>query len=104
MPTYEYRCAKCGYNFEEFQSITAKPLVKCPQCNRPTLKRLLGGGGGMIFKGSGFYMTDYKNAGRKEKNGQPPSTKKDEKGSTKDTPPPKPSPSTDTDSKSGSTT
>jgi putative FmdB family regulatory protein len=60
MPTYGYKCKKCGYTFEEFQSITADPLVKCPSCGQPSLKRLLGGGAGMIFRGSGFYQTDYK--------------------------------------------
>jgi putative FmdB family regulatory protein len=60
MPTYGYKCRKCGYTFEEFQSITANPLVTCPSCGQPALKRLLGGGGGMIFRGSGFYQTDYK--------------------------------------------
>jgi putative FmdB family regulatory protein len=61
MPTYGYKCKKCGYMFEEFQSISAEPLVTCPSCGQPSLRRLLGGGGGMIFKGSGFYQTDYKN-------------------------------------------
>lgn len=59
MPTYEYECQKCGHHFEEFQSITAKPLSKCPRCNGK-VKRLLGTGSGIIFKGSGFYETDYK--------------------------------------------
>lgn len=61
MPTYEYECLKCGKSHEAFQSITAKPLTKCP---RPRcggrLKRLLGRGGGLLFKGSGFYITDYR--------------------------------------------
>ncbi len=60
MPTYEYRCSECGHEFEELQSITAKPLIKCPACGKPSLKRLVSGGGGMIFKGNGFYLTDYK--------------------------------------------
>jgi putative FmdB family regulatory protein len=60
MPTYEYQCKKCNYQFEELQSITARPLVECPNCHTPNLARLIGGGGGMIFKGSGFYQTDYK--------------------------------------------
>jgi putative FmdB family regulatory protein len=59
MPTYEYECTHCGYNFEAFQKITAKPLDKCPQCNHK-LKRLIGSGSGIIFKGSGFYATDYR--------------------------------------------
>ena len=60
MPTYEYACDKCGHQFEEFQSITAKPLRKCPECGQRALQRLIGTGGGVIFKGSGFYQTDYR--------------------------------------------
>ena len=60
MPTYEYACGRCGHTFEEFQSITSKPLRKCPKCGRSALKRLVGGGAGLIFRGSGFYLTDYK--------------------------------------------
>jgi len=61
MPTYDYRCKSCGYQFEEFQSISDDPLVICPQCAEPSLKRILTGGAGLVFKGSGFYLTDYKN-------------------------------------------
>jgi len=61
MPTYEYGCNTCGYRFEEFQSITDDPIVKCPKCEKSTVKRLVSGGAGLIFKGSGFYITDYKN-------------------------------------------
>jgi len=60
MPTYDYRCGACGHEFEAFQSITAKPLRKCPECGHNTLSRLIGTGGGIIFKGSGFYQTDYR--------------------------------------------
>jgi len=59
MPTYEYRCTACQHLFEEFQSIMDKPLKKCPQCGG-LVKRLIGTGAGIIFKGSGFYETDYK--------------------------------------------
>jgi putative FmdB family regulatory protein len=59
MPTYEYECTKCKYRFEEFQKITDKPLQRCPKC-RSKLRRLISGGVGLIFKGSGFYATDYK--------------------------------------------
>ena len=58
MPTYEYECKKCG-PFEQFQPITAKPLRTCPTC-KGRVKRLIGAGGGFIFKGSGFYQTDYR--------------------------------------------
>ncbi len=60
MPTYDYQCKECGYTFEEFQSMTSELLVTCPSCGKPALKRLMAGGAGMIFKGSGFYKTDYK--------------------------------------------
>src|SRR5262245_1869658 len=60
MPTYDYKCAACGHCFEAFQSITAKALDKCPECGRKRLERLIGAGAGVIFKGSGFYQTDYK--------------------------------------------
>ncbi len=60
MPTYEYACQQCGHQFEQFQSITAKPLKKCPECGKNSLQRLLGTGAGIIFKGSGFYATDYR--------------------------------------------
>ena len=60
MPTYEYRCKSCGFEFEELQSMSASPLVVCPKCAAPALKRLMSGGGGLVFKGSGFYLTDYK--------------------------------------------
>jgi putative FmdB family regulatory protein len=60
MPTYEYQCKKCGHELEEFQSINEPPLVHCPRCATDSLVRVMGGGAGLIFKGSGFYMTDYK--------------------------------------------
>jgi len=59
MPTYEYECKKCKRTFEEFQSIMAKPLQKCPKC-KGEVRRLIGRGAGIIFKGSGFYQTDYR--------------------------------------------
>jgi putative FmdB family regulatory protein len=60
MPTYEYACQQCGHRFEQMQSITAKALKKCPSCGKNTLQRLFGAGAGFIFKGSGFYATDYR--------------------------------------------
>lgn len=66
MPTYEYQCDACGYEMEEFQSITAKPLKKCPKCKKNKLVRLIGTGAGIIFKGSGFYETDYRSEGYKK--------------------------------------
>lgn len=61
MPTYQYECSQCGHGFEIFQSMTEKRLQNCPQCRQESLQRLIGTGSGIIFKGSGFYQTDYKN-------------------------------------------
>jgi len=75
MPTYEYESEKCGYHFDRFQSMTDDPVRRCPKC-RCKVRRLLGTGAGIIFKGSGFYETDYrsqdyKDASRKEKPEKP---------------------------------
>jgi putative FmdB family regulatory protein len=66
MPTYEYMCENCEHKFEQFQSITAKPLRTCPKCKKRKLKRLIGTGAGVIFKGSGFYETDYRSESYKK--------------------------------------
>lgn len=60
MPTYDYICRACEHEFEEFQSMSAKPLKKCPSCGKAQLERLIGTGAGVIFKGGGFYETDYR--------------------------------------------
>jgi putative FmdB family regulatory protein len=65
MPTYEYVCQKCGHEFEQFQSMKDAPLTQCPKCRKRALKRLVGGGAGLIFKGTGFYITDYRKPGAK---------------------------------------
>jgi len=61
MPTYEYECRKCSHTFEQFQSMSEEPLKTCPKCGGK-VRRLIGGGTGIIFKGSGFYVTDSKKA------------------------------------------
>ena len=108
MPTYEYVCAKCGHQFEKFQSIADKPLSVCPQdrCGKKKwgkgkVKRMIVSGGGLIFKGTGFYATDYRSEKYKEaaKKDSPPASSGDGKASTtkseskpaSGTPPPKPS-------------
>jgi len=67
MPTYEYECQKCGHRFEEFQSMKDAALVKCPSCGKKSLKRLIGAGAGLLFKGSGFYITDYRSSSYEKK-------------------------------------
>jgi len=60
MPTYEYACSACGHKFERFESITSKPNKTCVKCAKKKAERLISGGGGLLFKGTGFYITDYK--------------------------------------------
>ena len=85
MPTYDYRCDACRHEFDAFQSITESPLKKCPKCGKNKLRRLIGAGAGIIFKGSGFYETDYKRArtSGKEKSEKPPEKKSEKKESKK---------------------
>jgi len=66
MPTYDYRCDGCGHQFEEMQSFTADPLKKCPKCGEDKLRRLFGTGAAVLFKGSGFYETDYRSESYKK--------------------------------------
>lgn len=82
MPTYEYRCTKCKDIFEEFQSITAAPLDLCPSCGGKAI-RIISGGAGLLFKGDGFYITDYRSDGYKKdaKKDSPP--KPDSKSKSK---------------------
>ena len=82
MPTYDYQCESCDHAFEEYQSITAKQLRKCPSCGQRKLVRLIGTGGGLIFKGSGFYQTDYRSA--EYKKSAEAEKKTTEKSKTKD--------------------
>lgn len=66
MPTYDYRCNACGHTFELFQSMKDAPKRKCPECDKNALERLIGLGGGVIFKGGGFYETDYRSESYKK--------------------------------------
>ncbi|MEF8788011.1 MAG: FmdB family zinc ribbon protein [Planctomycetota bacterium] len=63
MPTYEYKCEDCSHVFEAFHGMTDDPLEECPKCGEKALRRLIGGGAGIIFKGSGFWETDYNRSG-----------------------------------------
>ena len=80
MPTYEYVCQKCEHRFERFQSIMAKPIRKCPNCGKASAHRLVSAGAGIIFKGSGFYETDYRSDSYKK--GQESENKAPSSGTT----------------------
>ncbi|VGO12026.1 hypothetical protein PDESU_00575 [Pontiella desulfatans] len=86
MPTYDYECNACGHHFEAFQSMSADPLTECPKCDGQ-VNRLIGGGAGFLFKGSGFYQTDYRSSGyQKEAAADKPKAdapKKDKKTASK---------------------
>ncbi len=86
MPTYDYECKSCGHRYELFQSITAEPVKKCPSCQRSTARRLIGTGASIIFKGSGFYQTDYRSESYKKAakaEAEAASPKKDSKSDSK---------------------
>ena len=93
MPTYEYECKSCGHEMEAFQRITEEPLKQCPECGTNSLKRKIGLGAGIIFKGSGFYETDYRSNSYKE------AAKKEKESSTKGSPDSSKSPDKKSDSK-----
>lgn len=71
MPTYDYECDACGHAFEEWQSFKDDALTKCPSCKKQKLRRLFGSGAAILFKGSGFYETDYRQKDEAKKNGKP---------------------------------
>ncbi|MEY3458513.1 MAG: hypothetical protein RL215_1670 [Planctomycetota bacterium] len=80
MPTYEYRCTACGHKWDEFQSIKSAPSRKCPGCGKLKAERVISGGGGVIFRGSGFYQTDYRSESWKK--GEEAAKKASESGSS----------------------
>ncbi len=71
MPTYDYECDACGHAFEQWQSFQDEALTKCPQCKKKKLRRLFGTGAAIVFKGSGFYETDYRQKDEAKKRGTP---------------------------------
>lgn len=93
MPTYDYVCSKCGHAFEAFQGINDAPLTKCAKCGKKGAKRQLGTGAGLLFKGSGFYITDYRSEGykaaAKSDSGSSASPKSESSGSKSSTKSPK---------------
>jgi putative FmdB family regulatory protein len=93
MPTYEYLCRNCGHTLEELQSMSEPPLTRCPRCEQETLVRVMGTGGGLIFKGSGFYLTDYKKASTTPSGTSTSKEKKDSTSPGSSAPPPASSPS-----------
>lgn len=78
MPTYGYLCKSCSFEFEEFQKISDKVLRRCPKCKKQSLIRIIGGGAGLVFKGSGFYLTDYKKSSTSTSDSSPAPSKKPE--------------------------
>ncbi|MEZ6143055.1 MAG: zinc ribbon domain-containing protein [Zavarzinella sp.] len=100
MPTYDYVCDGCGHRFEEFQSFSADTLKTCPKCNEDKLRRLFGTGAAILFKGSGFYETDYRSEGYKDsaKADTPPAAS--DKPAAPATPPAAPATGGSSDSKS----
>lgn len=88
MPTYDYTCNACNHSFELYQHITDKPVKKCPSCGKLKAQRMIGSGSAIIFKGSGFYQTDYrseeyKTKAKKESEGAKPETKTESKPEAK---------------------
>ena len=89
MPTYDYECDACQHKFEIFQNMSDDPLTKCPQCKKKKLRRLIGAGAAVMFKGSGFYQTDYrsdsykKSAEADKKSSEPASSSTDSKSESK---------------------
>jgi len=83
MPTYEYKCGACGHAFERFQKISDSPVRTCPECGKRKVERLISVGGGLVFKGPGFYATDYpKERPRAEGSSREVSSSKEGSGST----------------------
>ena len=83
MPTYDYICNSCKKMYEHFQSMSDDALTKCPECKKDSLRRVISGGTGLIFKGSGYYLTDYKNQIDKKPDKKDSSSKKQDKKNKK---------------------
>jgi putative FmdB family regulatory protein len=101
MPTYDYECTACGHRFDELQSFAEPALTKCPKCKKNKLQRLFGGGGAIIFKGGGFYETDYRRAGEKNGKAEPAAAAETTASETKTEAKADATPAPATESKSG---
>lgn len=86
MPTYDYECDACGHHLEVFQGINDPVLKKCPDCGKNKLKRLFGAGAAIVFKGSGFYQTDYRSEGYKKAAAADSKSQSGEKSKSGDSP------------------
>lgn len=95
MPTYDYECGACHHKWEEFQSIKAVPTKKCPECKKAKAKRLIGTGAGIIFRGSGFYQTDYRSSSYQKAADADKSSQSDSSSSKSDSKPSDSKPSKD---------
>ena len=101
MPTYDYTCDACLHEFEVFEPISAQPQKKCPKCKKNKLRRLFGAGAGLIFKGSGFYQTDYRSESyKKAAEAEKPKSDTTEKSSTDSSSKSEPKPAASAESKS----
>lgn len=102
MPTYDYECQGCGHTFELFQGINAPVETRCPKCEKDQLKRLIGTGAAVVFKGSGFYQTDYRSEGYKKSAASDSKSSDSSSGSSKDATPSAPKSESSVKSDSGS--
>ena len=82
MPTYEYECRACAHAFERFQNITEKPVRVCPVCGKRRVRRIIGAGAAVIFKGSGFYQTDYRSKSYKRRSSEEKTAPTDSKATS----------------------
>lgn len=82
MPTYDYQCDTCNHAWEEFQSMSSSPTTECPSCHKPSARRLIGVGAGLIFKGSGFYTTDYRKSGARSSSSESASSSESSSSNT----------------------
>lgn len=107
MPTYDYSCPDCSHKFQSFHSMSADPIKDCPECEQSNVRRLIGAGAGLIFKGSGFYITDYRTKsyteGKERDGSSTPSPSKDSGAAKPAASTPAPAASSSSSTSSGTT-